>query len=139
MTASGCRDVPLPWLVDPVRYSIAPGFRGRNIADWCQKSSVIETIYPFQGGQFHGLEAAPRPAPMNDLCLVKSVDGLGERVVAARADAADRGFNPGIKQPFVYFIEIYFEVGADGLPVAVQRRISACVAYRPTRVRIMVR
>jgi hypothetical protein len=73
---------------------------------------------------------------MNDLCLLKSVDGLGERVVAARADAADRGFNPGIKQPFVYFIEIYFEVGADGLPWAVQRRISACVAYRPTRVRI---
>jgi hypothetical protein len=58
------------------------GFRGRDIADWCQQASVIEPIYPFQGGEFHGLEATPRPAPVNDLGLVKPVDGLGERVDA---------------------------------------------------------
>ena len=37
---------------------------------------------------------------MNDLGFVKPVDGLGERVVIAVADAADIGFNPGLKQPF---------------------------------------
>ncbi len=54
-------------------------FRRRNIADWCQQASVIEPIYPFQGSEFHVLEAAPRPTPVNDLGLQKPVDGLGER------------------------------------------------------------
>ena len=58
------------------------GFRGRDIADWRQQAPVIEPIYPFQGSEFYGLEAAPRPAPMNVLCLVKPVDGLGERIDA---------------------------------------------------------
>ena len=37
---------------------------------------------------------------MNDLGFVKPVDGLGERVVIAVADTADRRLNPGLKQPF---------------------------------------
>ncbi len=40
---------------------------------------------------------------MNDLGLVKSIDGLGERIFAARADTTDRGLNPGLKQPFRIF------------------------------------
>jgi hypothetical protein len=79
------------------------GFRGRDIADWRHQAPVIEPIYPFQHGEFHGHEAAPRPAAVNDLGFVKPVDSLSERVVAARADAADRGFNPGLKQPFRIF------------------------------------
>jgi len=58
------------------------GFYERDIADWCQQASVIEPIYPFQGGEFHGLEAAPRPAAVNDLGFVKPVDGLGECIDA---------------------------------------------------------
>jgi hypothetical protein len=34
---------------------------------------------------------------VNDLGFVKPVDGLGERVVIAIADTADRGFNPGFQ------------------------------------------
>ena len=79
------------------------GFCGRDIADWCQQASVIEPFYPFQRGEFHGLEAVPRPAAVNDLGLVKPVDGLGERVVVAVADAADRGFNADFPQPFRIF------------------------------------
>ena len=37
---------------------------------------------------------------MYDPGFVKPVDGLGERVVIAVADAADRGFNPGFQSPF---------------------------------------
>jgi hypothetical protein len=37
---------------------------------------------------------------VNDLGFVKPVDGLGERVVIAIADTADRRLNPGFKQPF---------------------------------------
>jgi hypothetical protein len=44
-----------------------------------------------------------RPAAVNDLGLVKPVDGLGECIVAARADTTDRGFNPGLKQLFRVF------------------------------------
>jgi hypothetical protein len=40
---------------------------------------------------------------VNNLGFVKPVDGLGERVVIAIADAADRRFNPGLKQPFRIF------------------------------------
>ena len=96
------------------------GFCWRDVADWCQQASVIEPIYPFQGGEFHGLEAAPRPAAVNDLCLVKPVDGLGERVVVTVADAADGRLNPGLKQPFRIF---YRDILAA--PVAVMDQAAA--------------
>ena len=37
-------------------------------------------------------------APMDDLGLVKSVDGFGQSVVVAVADAADGRFDPSFKQ-----------------------------------------
>jgi hypothetical protein len=37
------------------------------IADLLQAAPVIEAIYLFQGGEFHSLEAEPRPATMNGL------------------------------------------------------------------------
>ena len=40
----------------------------------------------------------PRPAPMDHLGLVEPVDRLGERVVVAVADAADRGLDAGLGQ-----------------------------------------
>ncbi len=58
------------------------GFCGRDIADWRQQAPVVEPFYPFQRGEFHGLEAVPRPAAVNDLCLVKPLDALGERIDA---------------------------------------------------------
>jgi hypothetical protein len=39
------------------------------------------------------------PRPMDDLGLVEAVDGLGQGVVVAVADAADRGFDPALGQP----------------------------------------
>ena len=54
------------------------GYCGRNIADRLQQAPVIEPIYLFQGGKFHGLEASPRPAPMNQQRVVKPVDSLGK-------------------------------------------------------------
>ena len=35
---------------------------------------------------------------MNDLCLVETVDGLGQGVVIGIANAANRGFDPTIGQ-----------------------------------------
>ena len=67
------------------------------IADLLQAAPVIEAIYLFQRGEFHGLEAEPRPATMNGLGLMKPVDGLNERVVVAVSDTPDRSLNPGFK------------------------------------------
>ena len=50
---------------------------------------MIEPVDPFERGDFDGLKRPPWPAPMDDLGLVEAVDGLGECVVIAVADAAD--------------------------------------------------
>jgi hypothetical protein len=65
-------------------------FGWRYIPDGLQKSSVIGPVDPFQGGEFHRLEAPPWSAPMDDLGLVEIVGCLGEDVVMAVADAFDR-------------------------------------------------
>ena len=54
------------------------GFGGWDDANWLQKSAVVEPVDPFQGGELNGVEVAPRPAPVNDLGLVKPVEGFGE-------------------------------------------------------------
>lgn len=60
---------------------------------------MVEPIDPFEGGIFYGLEAAPRTAAMDDLRLEKAIDGLGESVVVAVADAAYGWFDAGLTQP----------------------------------------
>ena len=37
---------------------------------------------------------------MDDFGLEQAVDGFGERIVIAVADAADRGLDAGIRKPF---------------------------------------
>jgi hypothetical protein len=60
---------------------------------------MVEPVHPFQGRELDGVEVLPRPTPMDDLGLVEPVDGLGERVVIAVADAADRGLDARFRQP----------------------------------------
>ena len=57
---------------------------------------------------------------MNDLCFVKAIDGFGEGVVVAVADAADGWFDAGLRQSFGVF-------NGDVLaaPVAVVNKASA--------------
>src|SRR3546814_3679535 len=42
---------------------------------------VVEPIHPFKGGDLDGLDAAPRPAPVDDLGLVEADDRLREGIV----------------------------------------------------------
>ena len=74
------------------------GFRRRNIADRLQQPPVVEPVDPFERGELDRFEAAPRPAPVDDLGLVEAVDRLGEGVVIGIADAADRGLDAGLGQ-----------------------------------------
>ena len=55
---------------------------------------MVEPVDPFQRGKFNRLEAAPWPTQVNNFGFVKPVDSLGEGVVVAIADTANRRFNP---------------------------------------------
>jgi hypothetical protein len=56
------------------------GFGGRDIADWPHQAAVVEPVNPFESSELDSLEGSPRPTPMDDLGLVKPVDGLGESI-----------------------------------------------------------
>ena len=75
------------------------GFGWRDVADGLQQPAMVEPIDPGERGKFDRLEAAPWTAAMDHLGLVESVDGLGEGVVIAVADASDRGFEASLGQP----------------------------------------
>jgi hypothetical protein len=59
---------------------------------------LFKPVDPFQGGELDRVERAPWSAPMNDLGFVEAVDGLGQGVVIAVADAADGRLDPGLGQ-----------------------------------------
>ena len=57
---------------------------------------MIEPVDPFQRGIFDSFEAAPWPTPVDHLGFVQAVDRLGQSVVIAVADAANRRLYPGL-------------------------------------------
>ena len=72
------------------------GFGRRNVADGLQEPPVVEPVYPFQRGELDGFERPPRLTSMDDLGFVKTVDRLGESIVVAVANAADRRLDAGL-------------------------------------------
>jgi hypothetical protein len=58
------------------------GLGWRDVADRLQQPAIVEPIDPFQGRELDGFERPPRPAPMDDLGLVETVDGLGQSIDA---------------------------------------------------------
>jgi len=79
------------------------GLGRRDVADGLHQPAIVEPVDPFQGRELDGFERPPRPAPMNDLGLVKSVDGLGQSIVVAVADAAYRRLDTGVGQALGIF------------------------------------
>jgi hypothetical protein len=77
------------------------GLGGRDISDGFEQAAVVEPVDPFERGEFDGLDAAPRSAPVNDLGLVEAVDRFGESVVEAVADAADGGNEARLDQLWI--------------------------------------
>ena len=99
------------------------GLRRRDIAKRLQEPSVAEPADPFEGRQFDGLEAASRPAPVDDLGLVEAVDGLGEGIVVAVSNATDRRLDVGPGQTLGVFDREVFHtpIGMVDEANAVQR------------------
>lgn len=56
---------------------------------------MVEPVDPFEGRVFHCFEGTPWSTAVDHLGLVKAVDRLGQSVVVAVPDAADRWFDPG--------------------------------------------
>ena len=73
-------------------FGMGLGFRlgGPDISDRLQEPPVVEPVDPFEGGELDRLEAAPRSPASDQLGLEEPDDALGQRVVVAVADAADR-------------------------------------------------
>ena len=69
-----------------------------DAAEVVEDGAVVEPVDPFEGGEFEVVEAAPGAFVADKFGLVEAVDGLGERIVVAVADAADRGLDPGLGQ-----------------------------------------
>ena len=59
---------------------------------------MVEPVYPFQRRELDGFERAPLCSSMDELGLIEAIDRLGESVVVAIADAADRWFDAGLRQ-----------------------------------------
>jgi hypothetical protein len=58
------------------------GLGGWDISDRFEQAPVVEPVDPFEGGEFHCLDAAPGGAAMDQLGLEQAIDGFGERVDA---------------------------------------------------------
>ena len=50
-------------------------FSGRYVSDGHQQSPVVESVDRFQRGEFDGFEGSPWFSPVNDLGLVKAIEG----------------------------------------------------------------
>src|SRR4051794_22341489 len=81
------------------------GLGGWNVADRFEQAPVVEPVHPFQGGEFDSLQAAPWPAAADHFGLVEAVDGLGQGIIVAVADAA--GSTPASVRRSVYLIATY--------------------------------
>ena len=49
---------------------------------------MIEPVDPFESGELDGFDVSPRPAPVDHLGLVETVDALGQGVVVTVPDTA---------------------------------------------------
>ena len=78
-----------------LKLSIAGGFRlgGWDVADGLEHASIVEPANPFEGGELHGLERAPRTAPMDHLGLEEADDGFSQDIVVRIPDTANRRFD----------------------------------------------
>jgi hypothetical protein len=74
-----------------------------DASDGFQQAAGVDPVDPFEGGVFHSVEAAPWAAAVDDLGFEQAVDRLGEGIVIAVADAADRRFDTDLGQAFGVF------------------------------------
>jgi len=60
---------------------------------------VVKPMHSLQRRKVERFFGLPRSPAVNQLYLVKTIDGFREGVVVAVSAACDRGFDPGFGQP----------------------------------------
>jgi hypothetical protein len=65
-----------------------------DVADLTVEAAVVEPVDVAQGGELQLVEGAPGPVASDELGLVQPDGRLGQAVVVAVTDAADRGAAP---------------------------------------------
>ena len=76
------------------------GLGGWDIADRLEEAAVVESVHPFERGEFHRFCVSPRATTLDYLGLEQAVDGFSEGIVAGIADAADGRLDPCVGQAF---------------------------------------
>src|SRR4029450_10916170 len=84
-----------------MRLTIVGGleFSGWEVADLTVESVVVEPVDVAQGGEFDLLEGAPGSVAAGQLGVDEPDGRLGQAVVVAVADRADRRRRPDLGQP----------------------------------------
>ncbi len=67
------------------------------------QTTMVEPVDPFERCVLDGFEAAPGSAPVDHLGFVEAVDRLGQSVVVAVADTADRRLDAGLGEALGVF------------------------------------
>jgi len=73
------------------------GFDGRDVGDEFQQPGMVD---PFERGIRARFEAASRYSPVDHLCFGKAIDRLGQSMIVAVADPADRRLDRGFCTAF---------------------------------------
>src|SRR5664280_2099930 len=71
-----------------------------DVAAVLEQAAGVEPVDPFGGGVFDLVDAVPGAEASDHLGLVEAVDGLGQRVVVARADRTHGRGDAGDRDPF---------------------------------------
>ncbi len=50
---------------------------------------MVRPVDPFEGGELDSVQRAPGSSPADDLSLEQAIDGFGEGIVVAIANATD--------------------------------------------------
>jgi len=92
-----------------LKLSVAGGFRlgGWDVADGLEQAPIVEPANPFEGGELHGLERAPRTAPMDHLGLEEADDGFQPGQSYESPTLPTDGSMPASARRSVYLIDTY--------------------------------
>ncbi len=67
-----------------------------DVPDGFEQAAVVEPVDPFEHRELDIVDAAPGAAPANHFSLEQPDDRLGQGIVIAVADRADRVFDAGL-------------------------------------------
>lgn len=75
-------------------------FGWRDVSDASEQAPIIEPVHPSQRFPFHRVRRFPRAQPVDDLCFEQPDDRLGQGIILAVSDGADRWLEARLGQPF---------------------------------------